>query len=820
EYWLRHARQAVRFADGLAWLGRQGVTDYVEIGPDTTLTALAADHLASVSTEIPSLAVPTTRPDHDEITTFTQALARLYTRGTAVDWPTLAPAPRLDLPTYAFQRQRYWLEAPEPAGDRGPATADRAFWSAVESEDVDALARTLGVDEEERRSPLREMLPVLSGWRRRSQERSAAQDLRYAVTWRPIAEPAATLTGTWLVVTAGGAAAELCLEALARQGVDVVRADVTGDAPDAIADRLRAARPDTPVRGVLSLLALSGTTDPSWVLGSGFALVQALGDLEVAAPLWCVTRGAVAVAGDQDVDPDQAQLWGFGRVAALEHPDRWGGLVDLPTEADPRAAARLCAVLAGATGEDQVAVRTGGLLARRLTRAPQTAADPGPRWTPRGAVLVTGGTGALGAHVARRLADAGAEHLVLTSRRGPAAAEAAALEAELTGLGTRVTVAACDVADREALAALLGELAADGVKISAVMHTAGTAAPTGIADTGPEEVAAICGGKVDGARHLDELFADTDLDAFVLFASTAGVWGGAGQGAYGAANAYLDALAQRRRARGRTATSIAWGPWGGGGMAARDDAEAHLRRRGVRPLAPQAALDVLQQAIDHDEPLLTVADVDWERFALSFTAARPSTLLDEIPEVKRAQAPAEPAPETAARLDQRLAGLSGPERQQALVELIRTQAAQVLGHATIDGIEPGKPFRDLGFDSLAAVEFRNRLGEATGLALPATSIFDYPTPRELAGHLRAALGEDEVTEASVLAEIDRLEGSLATVAAAGAGSHPDIVARLEALLARWGGGTGETATQTTTAEHIRSATRDEVFDFIDNELGV
>ncbi|MDT0542805.1 type I polyketide synthase [Streptomyces lonegramiae] len=821
EYWLRHARQAVRFADGLKWLGEQGVTDFVEIGPDTTLTALAADHLASITTEIPSLAVPTTRPDHDEITTFTQALARLHTRGTAVDWPTLTPAARLDLPTYAFQRERYWLDAPAPTADGGPATAaDQAFWSAVESGDADALARTLGVGGEEKgHSPLWEMLPVLSDWRRRSQERSALQDLRYGVTWRPIAEPAATLTGTWLVVTAGGAAADEYLEALARQGVDVVRADLTGHAPEAIAERLRAARPDAPVRGVLSLLALSGTADPSWTLGSGFALVRALGELEIAAPLWWVTRGAVAVAGDQDVDPDQAQLWGLGRVAALEHPDRWGGLVDLPVNADPRAAARLCAVLAGATGEDQVAVRSGGLMARRLTRAPLTAPDAGPRWTPRGAVLITGGTGALGAHVARRLARAGAEHLVLTSRRGPAAPEAAELEAELTELGARVTVAACDVADREALAALLSELTADGVKVGAVMHTAGIASPTGIADTGPAELAAVCGGKVDGARNLDELFADTDLDAFVLFASTAGVWGGAGQGAYGAANAYLDALAQRRRARGRTATSIAWGPWGGGGMAARDDAEAHLRRRGVRPLAPHAALDVLQQAIDHDEPLLTVADVDWERFAVSFTAARPSTLLDEIPEARRAQAPAEPAPDTAARLDQRLAGLSGPERQQALVELIRTQAAQVLGHATIDGIEPGKPFRDLGFDSLAAVEFRNRLSEATGLTLPATSIFDYPTPRELAGHLRAALGGDEVTEASVLAEIDRLESSLATVAA-GTGSHPDIVARLEALLARWGGDADEAATETTTAEHIRSATRDEVFDFIDNELGI
>ncbi|MET7906296.1 type I polyketide synthase, partial [Streptomyces sp. NPDC005355] len=815
DHWLRHAREAVRFADGVEWLGKQGVTDFVEVGPDATLSGLVADQLDSLGSAV---VVPTTRPDQDEIVTVSHALARLHTRGTEVTWPTLKPGRRLDLPTYAFQRRRYWLDAPATTGEDRGLEADQAFWSAVEGEDVDALARTLGVAEEERRSPLREMLPMLSDWRRRSRERSALQDLRYGVTWRPVTEPAATLTGTWLVVTAGGPAADACLEALARQGVGIAAADLTGCAPDDIADRLRAAHPGTSVRGVVSLLALSDAPDPDGTLDSALALVRALGELGVTAPLWCVTRGAVAVSADEDADPDRAQLWGLGRVAALEHPDRWGGLVDLPSEVGPRAAGRLCAVLAGATGEDQLAVRASGVLARRLTRAPLTTPAPGAGWTPRGAVLVTGGTGALGAHVARWLARAGAEHLILTSRRGPAAPEAAALKAELTEQGARVTVAACDVADRAALTALVGQLAEEDIKISAVLHTAGIARPTSIEDTGPEEMAAIRSGKVDGARNLDEVFADTDLDAFVLFASTAGVWGGAGQGVYGAANAYLDALAQRRRARGRTATSIAWGPWGGGGMAAREDAEAHLRRRGVSPLAPESALALLQQALDHDEPLLTVAEVDWDRFALSFTAARPSTLLDEIPEATAARASAEPAPDTSARLEQRLAGLSGTERQQALVEVVRTQAAEVLGHATTDGIEPGRPFRDLGFDSLAAVEFRNRLSEATGLSLPATSIFDYPTPRELAGYLRAALGEDEVTGASVLAEIDRLGGKLAAVAA-GADSHPDIAARLEALLARWRGETGEQAEEST-ADHIHSATRDEVFDFIDNELGI
>ncbi|MFD3613582.1 SDR family NAD(P)-dependent oxidoreductase, partial [Streptomyces atroolivaceus] len=742
-----------------------------------------------------------------------------HTRGTPVSWPVLRPGPRVALPTYAFNRQRYWLDAPAATGEEHTSEFDQAFWSAVEGEDIEVLARTLGVDEEERRAPLREILPVLADWRRRSKERSDLGELCYDVNWRPLAEPAAQPTGTWLKITAGGTAAAECVATLERQGLDVVIVDVAADLegatdPDALAERLRAVVADTPVRGVLSLLALAEGQGDAWPLAATHALVRALGEAGVPAPLWCVTQGAVAVAAEE-TRPGQAQVWGLGRVAALEHPERWGGLIDLPEEFGAQDTRRLGAVLAGATGEDQVALRLGGLLARRLRRAPLAVTVDGVGWTPRGTALVTGGTGALGAHVARWLARSGVEHLVLTSRRGRQAPEAAALEAELTGLGAMVTIAACDVADRGALDALLGELAADGVRVTSVLHTAGVAQSSRIEETQAHDVTAISAGKADGARHLDEAFADTELDAFVLFSSTAGVWGGAGQGAYGAANAYLDALAERRRSRGAVATSVAWGPWSEGGMAAQGDAEAHLRRRGVRALAPDTALTLLRHAIDQRVTCLTVADVEWEKFTLSYTSTRPSTLLSDIPEALRAQTPAEPAEDGADELARRLSGLSGAERQQALTELVRTHAAAVLGHTGVAGIEADKPFRDVGFDSLAAVEFRNRLTKATGLAVSATSIFDYPTPAELAEHLRSELGEGELSEKSVLAEIDRLEARLAAVAAQDAPS-PDVLARLTVLAERW----SSDAPREAAAEHLRSASRDEVFDFIENELGL
>ena len=234
-------------------------------------------------------------------------------------------------------------------------------------------------------------------------------------------------------------------------------------------------------------------------------------------------RGSTG-AGDPLTDPVQAQAWGLGRVVALEHADRWGGLVDLPASWDDRTAARLCAVLAG-DDEDQVAIRPAGVLGRRLARAPRSATRD-ERWTPRGTVLITGGTGAIGGHVGRWLADRDAARVVLSSRSGPAAAEVATLAAELAEAGVRVDVVACDTARRDDLAGLLGRIASDGPPLSSVFHTAGVGQATPIAETTVAEQETITAAKATGAAWLDELTQDLDLDAFVLFSSISATWGG------------------------------------------------------------------------------------------------------------------------------------------------------------------------------------------------------------------------------------------------------------------------------------------------------
>ncbi|MER5466867.1 type I polyketide synthase, partial [Streptomyces sp. NPDC002668] len=680
----------------------------------------------------------------------TAALAELHVHGVSPDWQALFPgAHRVALPTYTFQRERFWLEGDEdPAAATGaPAdAADSGFWDTVEREDVESLAATLGVGAD---ASLSAILPRLSAWRRQRHEQSVVDGWRYRVTWKPLgALPEAGAAGTWLLVTAGESEwAASVRTALGERGLELVTL-VAGPGTDrgTLARELAGVGS---VAGVLSLLAEDesasvGHPGLSHGLASTLCLVQALGDAGIDAPLWCATRGAVATGRSDRVDrPLQAQVWGFGRAAALEYPQRWGGLLDLPQLLDARTADRVAAVL-GQAAEDQVAVRASGVFGRRLVRANRATA-PAQAWSPRGTVLITGGTGALGGHVARWLAASGAEHLLLTSRRGPAAPGATELVAELEELGATATVVACDAADRDAVRALLAEH-----PVNAVVHAAGVGDPVMIEDSDPAGFAGTVTAKAAGATHLDDLLAGQELDAFVMFSSGAGIWGGASQGAYSAANAYLDALAEHRRARGRTALAVSWGGWAEGGMAGVGDGEEMLRRRGLPPMQPALAISALQQALADGETTLTVADFDWERFIGPFTGARPSALISDVPEARRAlEAPASGGAEAGNALAVKLAGLSAGEQDRTLVDLVRTHAAAVLGHNGAAAVEPGRAFNDLGLDSLTAVELRNKLTADTGLKLPTTLVFDYPNTTALARFLRAELLGSQTPELQV-----------------------------------------------------------------------
>jgi acyl transferase domain-containing protein len=828
EYWSGQAREAVRFADAARALAGQGVTTFVEIGPDGTLSAMAAGALPDSDAAF----VPVLRPDGPATGSVLAALAGAYVRGAAVDWPSvLGAGRRVELPTYAFQRQRYWPRpVSRPAGaDAGGSPAETEFWTAVENGDRAAVAGTLAVDGER----LDGLLPALASWRRREREDAALAGWRYRVRWSAVPDGGpAVLTGRWLLVTGPGVAeaVEPCLRALRDGGAEVRAVELDG-APDRaeVAARLAAALPDgAPVAGVLSLVALDETpTAGSPVLTEGLAatlsLVQALGDREIDAPLWVATRGAVATgSGDGPTRPLQAQVWGLGRVVALEHPDRWGGLVDLPLAWDERSAARLGAVLAGC-GEDQVALRAEGVAARRLERAPRPVPNGHTPLSPRGTALITGGTGSIGEHVGSLLAGRGAPRLVLTSDTGPADEDVSGLAAELAGSGTQVQVLACDITERDQVSGLLDRIHASGPPLSAVVHAEVVGQATAVADTTLAEQASVMGAKAAGARWLDELTDGLDLEAFVLFSSITAIWGSGQRPAYAAANTFVDALAEARRARGRSATSVAWGLWGGreaqGGAAA-----AQSRRHGLRLMDPKDAMQAFAQVLDAREESVTVADVDWERFAPTFTVRRPSPLLAGLPEVERilaglAAAEQQPAGGDGPDLAGTLAGLSRAEQDRVLVDLVRSTAGAVLEHPAPETIEPDRPFTDLGFDSLTSVELRNRLGAATGTRLSSTLVFDHPTPAALAGHLRGVVaGDADPDNPAVLAELDKVESMLNAVTGEDDESAR-ITARLDAVVARWKE-IRERSAGRTVADDLESSTDDEVFEYLGTEFGI
>ncbi|GAA0706995.1 hypothetical protein GCM10009548_94970 [Streptomyces malaysiensis subsp. malaysiensis] len=792
EYWVEHVRSAVRFADGVRALADYGVGTYLELAPDAVLSAMVGDCLPEGSAA-ESVVVPSLRREGDEPRALMTAIAQLHVAGVPLDFGALfggavPPAHLPDLPTYAFQRAHYWLHDTPPASPQGLATAsddtDARFWAAVEREDLGSVAEALELaDGEDDRAALDAVggaLGVLSDWRRKRGEKSAADRLRYQATWKPLPGAASGIpNGTWLVVLPYGCQdddyAARVVPALNRQGLCTTNLRLDGaETADrtALAETLRSALADhEDFGGVLSLLALDQRIRPgSATLTEGVAgtltLVQALGDLGSSGSvgsasslssghrLYCATRGAVSVgAADGLIAPEQAAVWGLGLAVALEQPDRWGALVDLPEVFDDRAARALLGALADPGDEDQLAIRTTGAFVRRLRSHPLPTDVAKPEWRPRGTVLVTGGTEGLGRHAARWLAGAGAEHLVLTVQSDPEAPHVVALRDELSDQGAKVTVCPADLTDRDAVERLLTGPAAYP-ELSGVVHTADLARVAQADATGADELAETLAAKVDGLLHLDALLADRDLDLFVAFSSVASVWGGGGQGLIGAANAQLDALVERRRARGLAATSVAWGVIDGFGVAADATAQEQLRRRGVLPMAPEAAMAALTHAVRHDDTLVAVADIDWSAFVPAFTSLRPSPLIADLPgvqEIVDSLRPDDATDESVSEFLRDLAGASDAERERALMKVVRENTALALGHSGVEAVKPQRAFQEMGFDSLAAVNLRNTLGAALGTQLPATLVFDYPTPTALVEYLRTELlgdqGEDEITEA-------------------------------------------------------------------------
>ncbi|MBA0052496.1 SDR family NAD(P)-dependent oxidoreductase [Streptomyces sp. AJS327] len=543
-----------------------------------------------------------------------------------------------------------------------------------------------------------------------------------------------------------------------------------------------------------------------------------------------VTRNAVAVTEGEDVaDLAHAPVWGLVRTAQTENPERFL-IIDVDSDDMLDGETLVEGVsMALAEGSPQAAIRADEVYTPSIVRTPEPGVPGESPWRSDGTVLVTGGTGTLGRLVARRLAGQhGVRRLLLTSRRGPDAPGADALVADLAQLGAEAEVMACDLTNRDELAVLLGKIPTEH-PLTGVVHTAGVVDDAVLSALTPQQLATVLRPKVDAALNLHELTRDADLSAFVLFSSTAGVFGGPGQGNYAAGNAFLDALAHHRRSQGLAATSVAWGLWAEASGMTSELGEAdreRISRTGIAPMSSETALTLLDTATASGEPHFVAVEVNMATLRKNAQAgALPAILRGIVPTPeRRVSARAE---EAGTSLTQRIAGLDSNERLAFFQELVRENVAEVLARGGAHAVESTRDFSDLGFDSLTSVELRNRLSGATGLQLPATLVFDYPNPDALAGYLHGQIQPEETAEPTgVFGELEKLEAAFDAAPIDGE-NRSGLLKRLQSLVWRLenddsGGDSARAGNEEPNSGPVSldTATDDEMFALINKELGL
>ncbi|MFC6016100.1 SDR family NAD(P)-dependent oxidoreductase [Plantactinospora solaniradicis] len=893
DYWVRQARETVRYADAVAWLDGAGTSAYLEVGPAAVLGVLAQRCVAADSDAVFASGI---RSGTAEVAGVLDALATLHVHGVSVDWQVAyadSGADRCDLPTYPFQRQRYWLDGTPPAGTAahpllgdpqpgadgpqvrhsGVLSAFRQSWLAdhVIGDDVVVPAAVLaelafwaaGAGETAvRLAELTISAPlVLSGpldvqvvmeapdgtgdrsmtiwarpdgspepWARHATATSTAPTGRAPTApadWPPPGAGPVTVDYERLEAAGFGyGPAFRAVTALWRDG-DVVHAELSLPPGEATAGRyglhpvlldaaLHAsllANPTDKLRVPFTLrgveLHATGATAARATLspikpdevrvtvtdqrGRPVATIDSLvtREVEVASAVRATARRALhrvdwvpaPSAGDSgpyelfrpaapadrdaparvrllldstlarltdwlaadrpgrlvvvteratgpDPDPAAAAVWGLVGSAQSEHPGRCA-VVDVCGMPESDEALDRAAALA----EPRLAVRGGTILAPRLARSDAAEGTP-PALDPDGTVLVTGGTGALGAILVRHLvAEYGVRHLVLANRQGT-------VPAWVDELPARVRVTACDVADRSAVDALV---ASCGPDLTAVFHLAGVLDDGVLTAMSAQRIAAVLAPKADAAWHLHEATRGLDLAAFVTYSSASGVLGRPGQANYAAANTFLDALAGHRRARGLPAQSLAWGLWsvdddagGMSGQVATDAARRQLTDGGIRALTPAQGMALFDRAMRSTEPVLVPVVLDVRALA---GVAVPPILSGLAPVAPAGTSGAGAADAEVGAWRETLAGLPATRREAALSTLIRAEIAAVLGFPDVASFAADRHFGELGFDSLAAVQVRNRLSAFTGVRLEATVALDHPTLAELTAHVYAVLAE-------------------------------------------------------------------------------
>jgi len=766
EYWLRNVIEPVRFAAGVRALEAQQVSAYLEVGPHPVLLGMARQ---CVSDDSAAAWLPSLRKDADAWQTILSSVSGLYARGVEVDWKGFDQPyarQRATVPTYHFTRKDYWLRHIPALGSKTSSPDDtrvdsaqaglyELVWRSAPHPDVRASA-TGGA-----KAPPLHAVPRSGGALAPPEHAVPGSGGALAPPERRKARATGESNEThhWIIFAdQSGVGGEL-----AARLSDMGRAATVippGDRNFARVWRDATSKQAAAVPCVVYLCALDAS--PAELLNTSaveheidqiatatMQLMQAVATAGAPeAKLWIVTRGAVQAEThpSEPVVLTSTPLWGLGRTFALEYPAHWGGLIDVSLEDASAAARAVAAELLSEDGEDQVSISAGGRHVARLVRS--TAKPSAPiALSGDGTYLVTGGTGALGLHVARWLVANGARRLVLASRRGVLNDRGKSVVTALQKLGASVSVIAADVSRVEDVDELIAS-ASKHAPLRGIVHAAGVDSTVPLPAITIAELRAALGAKAIGAWLLHERTRTLELDSFICFSSMSSVLGAQGRAHYSAANAFLDALAIERRRLGLPATTVNWGPWLGGGMASPGDLQ-QFERAGNRGLEPDRAIEALGSVMARGDVQTMVANIDWEIFSPVYEARRRRPILSELM-MSRQSGETTTTSAVAPWID-RLRSVAADERVSELAALLRTEIADTLGFDSPDSVPIDRNFYEIGMDSLMMADLVSRLTKRLGVSCTAL-VFNHPDVRSLADRILERLPLDIEAVPAAIAE--------------------------------------------------------------------
>ncbi|GAB1544681.1 hypothetical protein NUACC21_73570 [Scytonema sp. NUACC21] len=823
EYWCRHVRQSVRFTSGMETLYQKGYEVFVEIGPKPTLLGMGRYCLP----EGAGVWLPSLYPGRDDWQQLLQSLGALYIRGLSVDWQNFhrdRPHRRLQLPTYPFQRDRYWVDLPETVYVKTDKLPQETVQGSIinllnqgnSQQIIQDLEKTGKLSEDELRL-LPKLLQLLIKQNQQQLTAASIKDWLYEIEWKlkprqkvetpqagSIENSAYQKAGSWLIFADVGGVGQTLAKLLQQQGhtcilvypgekynnKEVNTWSINPSKPKEfeLLSQEALGTLERPLQGIVHLWSLETklasnvsitSLEEAQTLGVGSVLhlLQSLikGVKFSSSPspkLWLVTRGAVGL-GSEIPGLAQAPLWGLGKAIAMEHPELWGGLLDLePKEKTLQINSlieetiQLLAEINNSQGEDHLAFRDGNWFVARLVQKqlPKPAVETrhgtfangasangasangasangasanGTSLQPNATYLITGGLGALGLRVAEWMVEKGARHLLLSGRHG-ATGKAQEIISQLKLAGAKVIVAQADVSHPEDVVRMLEGVEVTMPPLRGIVHAAGVLDDGILLQQDQERFAKVMNPKVKGAWNLHLFTQNLPLDFFVLFSSAASLLGSPGQGNYAAANAFMDALAHYRRSLGLPGLSINWGPWSDGGMAAslRDRDRARLATQGVSTIAPEQGLQVLEQLLGQQGGQIGVLPFEWSAFKQLNPNKQLPLLLELIGEVS----PQEESKQAPARQEilQQLKKVSAKERQAILLNYLQSTVAKVLGLSTTK-LDTQQPLHEMGLDSLMAVELTTTLRAELQVELPVRALVEDPSIESIATLLNEQL---------------------------------------------------------------------------------